>query len=337
MAEEESKEISIWAESPGHLFLSTCSLDEGGIYLNGSYEGTKKTSSDEALILMSDFIRHSQLRKIDQSHLCLTLANQQGLVIEHNAVEQLGQHFYRIELFYPAEKKNGIPGTSLMPALASIVKNLYGLCLGQTIDDRCDHFAVFQASKKPSTGIIVSGYGGLKYGTVPEKEARALLRKQKFSREEKKVLRRYDSALVENKPETGQLKGNIIQNKGPLLPGKFVSLLDSLQDELPEEVGDISLHLEGTSYSGGYFHIALCNYLRRKNQRGIPEVDVCYSIDNKKEINRIVDLLWNDYHELTGVTMEQAWRKSKKKEEEWKKEEEERKKKREERKKTKHS
>lgn len=276
------------------LFIEKPYGDSDEYTLRSDFHGSKEISNEGAIRSMLDFIKGISVGKTDGSELHLELCNNQVMDIRSYNIPELESKFYKVTFLASEISKDA---TALTSVLAGIARDVYELNFEDNPSEE-HSFSPFIMGQDPSKGVVVSITSGMKYGTIPEKRTREIIGRFKgqLNEEEIKTLRSYDAALVDELPDTQETKGCIIQKAGELDVNKFINLLG----RLPSEVASIGIMLFGDKV------VHVDNKKYEKDKSGIPSVHLYCSSKDKGEIDRYVDHVWDNYHRITKIPVEEV-------------------------------
>ncbi len=287
--EYQENTVEVFVKNPGGLdfMIAPPSRKEACYHLQGSYHGTKNTLPETASSHCAHLLDSLEMGPENWSDLRVSLQDQESLEISHYVVSG-NLNLYHFNLIFPEAKRP----RHIYSCLSSVADLFYGLAIDpdQEISELFDR----EKDNLPQ-GILVSVRDRMKYGTIPERKARRIIRYQFLKPGEKEVLKTYDPALVRFMPETRELSADLLQ-KRPAGPAKrFVSLFE----QPPRKVEGISLLVEGSK--------GVCvsaSYHTKKSPK--PEVSVSFCSPELQKVYQAADLLWDGYHSLTGLSIERA-------------------------------
>lgn len=226
---------------------------------------------------------------IDSSDLVIRLDNKQYMEIQLSHVEKFDLRHFEVKIESPRDDLSD-------PIFAEIAQRVYGLEFGSGFTN--GEAPCFDGD--PSEGYFVKSLSGLKHGTIPQREAYAVIRKhrERFSRRELNVLRQYDPALTKPMADKSEQKTIILQKDGLVPTSKFVDLFN----QFPEGVKEIGIMV--SDYKSGDF-IYVHTAMKHRDRKDSPWLQYHAFPGTKEDLDHKLDTFWGHFHKLSDVSLEQ--------------------------------
>jgi len=247
-------------------------------------------------------IKEFEIGRISSSELIVQLPDDEGIEIKHKTVPDFGLHHYEVTFFYTRDEN---PLTYLSKDITSVAESVYGLHFDSGEENPGDPLFPFSNSQNISKGRMISMQSGLRSGSIPEKERYKIIQRvlPYLSEDDVRNLETYDPALLKDMPTVREINGIVLQNAVELGEDRIIPVYGNRFEQLLGQLPEKS-KVEISLYSSPGF-INLMSHPDHSGM-GTPNITLSFYSENKTNIYRLLDKVWDIYNMFTNVGLEQA-------------------------------